>query len=137
MWTKLSYWSRGGLASFEIGGRLLTDCTSNPGAAQTAEGLRRSVIYRARGNEPSWLLEISRDRIELATDLGTRRVEFPYREPTVAGTRTTYRAFVGTQELVAVIDTLPCNDTLSGEAYDATVTVTFENKTYYGCGTPP
>jgi len=133
----VSYSSNGGLASFEFRDRLFADCTSNPGGAQTAEVRRRGVTFRARGNEPSWLLEVSPDRIELVTELGTRRVDFPYREPTVAGTRSTYRAFVGTQELVAVIDSAPCYDTMSGEQFEATATVTFENTTFHGCGQAP
>ena len=44
--------------------------------------------------------------------------------PTVAGARTTYRSFVGTQELVVVIDAIPCNDTVSGERFESTATVT-------------
>ena len=134
---EVSYSSKGGLATFEIRDRTFADCTSNPGAAQTAEARRRGATFRARGNEPSWLLDISRDRIELATDLGTRRVDFPYREPTVVGTRTTYRTFVGTQELVVVIERTQCNDTMSGEPFEASVTVTFENDTLYGCGQTP
>ncbi len=42
----------------------------------------------------------------------------------VAGARTTYRSFAGTQELVVAIDRMPCNDTMSGELFDNTVAVT-------------
>jgi uncharacterized membrane protein len=133
----VSFSSRGGLATFEIRGRTFADCTSSPGAAQTAEARRRGVTFRARGNEPAWLLEMSQERIELALELGTRRIDFPYREPTVSGARTTYRAFSGTQELLVVLDRVPCNDTMSGEAFETTVTVTFENRTLYGCGQAP
>jgi uncharacterized membrane protein len=133
----VSYWNKGGLATFEIRERLYADCTSSPGAAETAEARRRGAVFRARGNEPSWLLEISQERIELATELGTRRVDFPYRVPTVSGTRTTYRSFVGTQELVVVIDAIRCNDSMSGEPFESSVAVTFENDTLYGCGQTP
>jgi uncharacterized membrane protein len=132
-----SYWNRGGLATFEIRERTFADCTSSPGAAQTAEARRRAPTFRARGHEPEWLIEVSRDRIELATELGTRRVELPYREPTVAGTRTTYRSFLGTQELVLIIDAARCNDTMSGEPFEYAATVTFGNDTLYGCGQTP
>jgi len=133
----VSYWNKGGLATFEIRERTFADCTSNPGAAQTAEARRRGATFRAHGNAPSWLLEITSDSIELALERDTRRVEFPYRAPAVAGTRTTYRSFVGTEELVVVIDALRCNDTLSGEQFESTATVTFEGLTLYGCGRAP
>jgi len=133
----VSYTSRGGLATFEIRERTFADCTSNPGAAETAEARRRGATFRAYGHQPNWLLEISRDSIELATELGARRVEFPYRAPTVAGTRTTYRSFVGTQELVVVIDAIRCNDSVSGEQLESTATVIFEGTTLFGCGRAP
>lgn len=133
----VSYWNKGGLATFEIRERTFADCTSNPGAAQTAEARRRGATFRAHGNAPGWLLEITSDGIELAMERDTRRLQFPYRAPAVAGTRTTYRSFVGTQELVVAIDALPCNDTLSGEQFESTATVTFEGTTLYGCGRAP
>ena len=133
----VSYWNKGGLATFEIRERTFADCTSNPGAAQTAEARRRGATFRAHGNNPAWLLEITSDNIELAVERDTRRLEFPYRAPAVAGTRTTYRSFVGTQELVVVIDALRCNDTTTGEQFESAVTVTFEGAALYGCGWAP
>ena len=133
----VSYSSRGGLATFEIRERTFADCTSNPGAAQTAEARRRGATFRAHGNQPNWILEISQDGIELAMELGARRVEFPYRAPIVTGTRTTYRSFVGTQALVVVIDAIRCNDSVSGEQLESTATVTFEGTTLFGCGRAP
>ena len=130
----VSYWSKGGLATFELRERTFADCTSSSRAAQTAEARRRGVTFQARGNEPSWLLDISYERIGIALELGTRRIEFPYRAPTVSGARTAYRTFSGTQELNVTIDGMPCNDTMSGERFESTVTVTFENRTLYGCG---
>jgi uncharacterized membrane protein/membrane-bound inhibitor of C-type lysozyme len=131
------FWSRGGLASFQIRDRTFADCTSNPGAAATAETQRRDLTLRATGNEPSWLLEIAPAEITLTTELGQRRIVFPPREPTVAGARTTYRSFAGTQDLVVTIDRTPCNDTMSGELFDNSVAVTFDGTTLYGCGRIP
>ena len=135
----VSFSSRGGLATFEIRERTFADCTSNPGAAQTAEARRRGAAFRASGNAPPWVLEISEERIDLAFTLEspTRRMDFPYREPTASGARTTYRTFSGTQELLVILDRAPCNDTVSGEAFENMVTVTFENRTLYGCGQAP
>jgi len=128
------YWSRGGLATFEVRGRSFADCTSSPGAAPSAEARARGATFRALGNEPSWILEISPQQLTMITELGERRTEFPHRDPTVAGARTTYRSFAGTQELVVAIDRVPCNDSMSGEPFDNTVSVTFEGTTLYGCG---
>jgi putative lipoprotein len=132
----VSYWNFGALATFELRERTFADCTSSSRAAQAADARRRGVTFRARGNEPSWLLDISYERIGIALDLGTRRIEFPHRMPTISGTRATYRTFSGTQQLDVVIDGIPCNDSMSGERFEATVTVTFESGTFYGCGEP-
>jgi uncharacterized membrane protein len=131
----VSFSRQGGLATFEVRERTFADCTSHAGAAQTAEALRRRATFRAHGNGPSWAIAISPDGIDLSGEGGS--AQFPYRAPAVAGTRTTYRSFVGTQELVVVIDALRCNDTLNGEQFDSTVTVTFEGMTLYGCGRAP
>ena len=43
------FWSKGGVATFEVRGRSFVDCTSNPGAARSAEALRRACdVPRAR-----------------------------------------------------------------------------------------
>jgi putative lipoprotein len=128
------FWSRGGVATFEVRGQSFVDCTSNPGAARSAESRSRGATFRALGNEPPWVLEISQQQLTLTTELGARRTEFPHRDPVVAGARTTYRSFAGTQELVVAIDRAPCNDTMSGELFDNTVVVTLERTTLYGCG---
>jgi putative lipoprotein len=129
--------NKGIAATFDIHGRSYSDCLSNPAKVVDAEAHRRGVTFRALGNEPSWLLEIAPQQITLTTAFGARRTEFPQRPPVVAGARTTYRSFLGSQELVVVIDRMPCNDTMSGEAFDYTVAVTFENSTMYGCGRVP
>jgi putative lipoprotein len=129
--------SKGGLATFEIRERTFADCTSNPGGATTAEARRRGVTFRALGNEPPWVLEISPQALTVTTEYGAKRTEFPHREPTIAATRTTYRSFLGLQELVVTIDPMPCNDTMSGEPFDNTVALTYEGTTLYGCGRTP
>jgi uncharacterized membrane protein/membrane-bound inhibitor of C-type lysozyme len=129
------YWNKGDVATFEIDGQVFADCASDPGMTFEGEARRRGATFVARGNEPSWNLEITRDRLELAAQ--GRRLEFPLRSPTVVGPRTTYRTFLGTQELVVVLDRGACNDSVSGELFDHAVTVTFEGTTVYGCGRAP
>lgn len=131
------YWNKGDAATFELRGRVYADCAADAGRAREAEARSRGAIFRAIGNEPPWVLEISPLTLTLTSEGGRRSSEFPRREPTVVGPRTTYRSFVGTSELVVVLDRAPCNDSLSGELFDATVAVTFEGATSYGCGRAP
>jgi putative lipoprotein len=126
------FWNKGELATFELAGQTYTDCRSNPRQVPWADAARRGATFRALGNEPSWNLEVHRDRLVLVTDLGAERAEFAYAEPEVAGARTTYRSAGG--ELVAVIERQPCVDTMSGEGFEASAIITVAAGTLRGCG---
>ncbi len=128
------FWNKGDAATFEYAGRSFTDCKSNPRKVPWADAARRGVTFRALGNEPSWSLEIMPERLAMITELGVRRTELAYAAPTVSGNKTTYRAATDGRDLVAVVDRTGCNDSMSGEAFAASVTVTFDGAMYYGCG---
>lgn len=126
------FWNKGDLATFELAGQTYADCGSNPRQVPWADAARRGAIFRALGNEPSWNLEVHADRLVLVTDLGTERAEFPYSDPIVEGARTTYRSAGG--ELVAVVERQACVDTMSGEVFEASATLTVTGGTLRGCG---
>jgi len=126
------FWNKGDLATFELAGQTYVDCRSNPRQVPWADAARRGATFRALGNEPSWNLEVHSDRLVLVTDLGTEQVEFPYSDPIVEGTRTTYRSVGG--ELVAVVERQTCVDTMSGEGFEASATLTVPGGTLRGCG---
>lgn len=97
----------------------------------------RGVDFRAIGQEPGWFLEIDDDAaILFAYDYGTERTSVPAPEPyrDESTGRITYRATTGPDELVIIIDVEPCFDTMSGEAFDRTVTVSLGAREYRGCG---
>jgi uncharacterized membrane protein/heat shock protein HslJ len=128
----LVFWNKGEVATFELAGQTFADCRSNPQRVPWADAARRGALFRALGNEPSWNLEIHRDRLVLVTDFGEQRAEWPYADPVVAGARTTYRSVAG--ELVVVIDRQACVDTMSGEGFEASTLVTVNGTTFRGCG---
>jgi putative lipoprotein len=93
------------------------------------------VTLRALGHEPEWTFEVQgTDRLIVVTQLGTARTEIAYTAPTVAGTTQTYRTTGFGHELVAAVTRAPCTDSMSGEAFDASVTLTLDGVTYRGCG---
>jgi putative lipoprotein len=128
------YWNRGELATFELGGHRYVDCRSNPSKVPWADAARRGATFRALGNEPSWYVEIFPDRLAVVTDLGTNRTELAHSGAAVAGGRTTYRGVADGLTATVVIDRRACADSMSGEGFEAAATVTFENRTYTGCG---
>jgi uncharacterized membrane protein len=97
----------------------------------------RGIDFRAVGQEPGWFLEIDDDRsILFAYDYGTERRTAPTPPPyhDQHSRRLTYRAVADSRELVIVIEDGPCFDTMSGEAFEKIVTVSFEAREYRGCG---
>jgi uncharacterized membrane protein/heat shock protein HslJ len=128
------YWNRGELATFELGGRRYVDCRANPQKVPWADAARRGVTFRALGNEPAWYVEVFADRLAVVTDLGTNRTELAHAGAAVEGGRTTYRGAADGRAATVVIDRRACADSMSGEGFEAVVTVTFENRTFTGCG---
>jgi len=94
----------------------------------------RGVAFRAIGQEPGWLLEITNgEEILLVTDYGKNKKSYPYIEPREDKTarKTVFQVNDNTSVL---IEGNPCSDTMSGESFEVTVTVTQGEKTLKGCG---
>jgi uncharacterized membrane protein len=94
----------------------------------------RGVAFRAIGQEPGWLLEITNgEEILLVTDYGKNKNAFSYVEPQEdkAARKT---VFPVDDSISVLIEGKPCSDTMSGESFEATVTVTQGEKALRGCG---
>ena len=94
----------------------------------------RGVAFRAIGQEPGWLLEITNgEEILLVTDYGKNRNAFPYVEPQEdkAARKTVFQVNNSTSVL---IEGKPCTDSMSGESFEVTVTVALGEKKLRGCG---
>jgi uncharacterized membrane protein len=95
----------------------------------------RGVAFRAIGQEPGWLLEITNGKeILLVTDYGEHRMSLPYVEPVVFQdeSRTEYR--LPDHDTVVEIRGEPCTDSMSGEQFAVSVTVSQPDRTLVGCG---
>ncbi|WP_242107927.1 YbaY family lipoprotein [Luteimonas aquatica] len=97
---------------------------------------RRGIAFRAVGNEPGWWVEVSDAdppvlRAEL--DYGERKLEVPR----AMGISSTFgfggKAADGTDVLLRIYRE-PCEDDMSGEAFDARAELTVGGKQYRGCG---
>lgn len=94
----------------------------------------RGVAFRAIGQEPGWLLEITNgEEIMLVTDYGKNKSSYPYVEPREdkAARKTVFPVDDSTSIL---IEGKPCTDSMSGESFEVTVTVTLGAETLKGCG---
>ena len=98
------------------------------------EAKLRGVAFRAIGQEPAWLLEITNGReILIVTNYGQDRVSHPYVEPEEdkAAARSVFQVDADTSVL---IEGKSCTDSMSGESFDVTVTLTSGAQTLEGCG---
>ena len=126
------FWNKGNVATIELRGQVYVDCAENRLRGLLGHAQAIGDIVWATGNEPPWTLDIHPQKLTLTMG-SDAPYEFPYRDRVETGERTTYRSTVGTQEIMAVVDNRACNDSKSGEAFQATIAVTFEQRTFYGC----
>jgi putative lipoprotein len=118
-----------------VDGQRFVDCRSNPAKVPWADAARRGAVFRGLGQEPAWNVEIEREgNIVLVTDYGANRTEAKHAEPFVEGPRSTYRAAETALALRVVVERRACADSMSGEAFEAAVTVTLADRVLHGCG---
>ena len=134
---QITYWSKGDEALLEIGDEQHTTCKNNRALAIWEDAKLRGVDFRAIGNEPGWNLEIIKsEKIVFVGDYGKKRYEFITTEPSIdqQARTTVYEVQNDKHELSVIIIGRRCHDTMSGEAFETTVTVILDGKNYRGCG---
>ena len=99
----------------------------------------RGISFRAIGQEPGWLLEISKgEKIDLIMDYGRTKITASYVDPivdpNVNPTQHTTVFTVKDQKLEIIIVDKECSDVLSGEKFNVSVFVTLKGKKFKGCG---
>lgn len=105
------------------------------GGHNAAELRARGIVFRAVGNEPGWLLDLTASAAELSYDYGNNTAQAPLPQPTypVEG-HTRYDIRTGAHAISILIQRAPCQDVMSGEMFPARVTVTIDGRTLDGCG---
>ena len=95
----------------------------------------RGVGFRAIGQEPGWLLEMTTGvKILLVTNTGQTRTEYPYVEPEVFQDQRKSVFSVKQDELKVTIEGVNCTDIMSGEKFEVSVFIEFNSKKLKGCG---
>lgn len=126
-------WIEGQRARLGEVGRELQRCRNDRRRAVWEKAKLAGVDFRAVGNEPGWHLEIvAGGRIVLVADYGATRIERPLPQPMVDSDARTTRWEAG--DLVVEVSGRPCRDSMSGESFESTVTVTWGSQILRGCG---
>jgi len=114
-------------------GTPLSACRNDRRRAVWERAKLDGVDFRAVGNEPGWVLEIQQQsRIVLLTDYGAQRVERPLPPPEEDQEARRTRWDAGDLQVESAAR--PCHDSMSGEAFESTVVVTWQGQTLRGCG---
>jgi putative lipoprotein len=131
------FWSKGDEAILETPEKQYKNCRNNRAKAIWEDAKLRGVDFRALGNEPGWYLEISeKTKLMFVSNYGQSRYEFTLAAPVTdqAARMTSYTATDGRHTVTVVIEGRVCHDTMSGENFESTVLVRFNNEEYRGCG---
>ena len=95
----------------------------------------RGVSFRAIGQEPGWLLEISTgEKIYLVTDYGRNKTSYRYVEPEVNRDLRRTVFSIEDKNLEVLIEGKDCTDIMSGEKFAVSVSITVDRKQLKGCG---
>jgi heat shock protein HslJ len=101
--------------------------------------LERDHDFRGLGQEPGWSLEIHQgEEIRFSYDYGKGLAVVPATPAQVdatTGTRS-YRARHESADLRVEIVPVACTDSMSGQSYPTTVSVTLNGRAFRGCGQP-
>lgn len=117
------------------------DSLPRPGEGMSPwdDARERGIDFRAVGQEPGWLLEIDEgNRTLVALDYGERRFSVPTPEPErgrgLDEALTIYRVQIPADRVLIEIRSKPCQDSMSGEDFEATVLLEVDGVRLNGCG---
>jgi len=131
------YWSKGEEALFQGPTGSLMDCMTIPKEKSWQAAKIRGVDFRAMGQEPGWILEITKGKqMQYIGRYGQDTLITPAPMPqhdTEKGV-TVYESHTNAHSLTVKVTEQSCTDSMSGSRFPSTVTVTVDGETYRGCG---
>ncbi len=130
-------WLHGEEAMLEVDGERFSGCRRNSQASIWEHAKLSGVDFRATGNEPGWVLEISeRTSIDLSYDYGASRIQANASEPVddQRAMRSTWDAIVDGVTLKLEISAVACTDSMSGAQFESTVVIYLGDRKFQGCG---
>lgn len=95
----------------------------------------RGVAFRAIGQEPGWLLEITHGtEILLVIDYGQNRNSYPYVDPVVYQEERRTQYVLEGYGIIVEIKGQRCTDIMSGEEFEVSVSIIMTDRQLEGCG---
>lgn len=130
------YWTKGDEALLQLPKGSLMSCQLQPKQQSWAVAKLRGIDFRAMGQEPGWILEITEgEQIKYIGNYGQDTVYTPAPEPKVQTSgKTIYRAETKAHSLSIQIRDSSCTDAMNGAQFPATVHIQINGEKYKGCG---
>ncbi len=136
--SNITLWVEDDVAKLEVDSVTHDNCYNNPAKAIWAQAKLNGVDFRALGNEPSWILEIVQGTNIIFANYSKQinRYQFIRSEPEIdlAAAKTMFKANNKDHTILITIIGEPCQDSMSGEAFDFNVTVELDDQRFTGCG---
>ncbi len=131
-------WTKGDEARLENNSIMHIDCINNHAKAIWEQAKLSGVDFRAIGNEPSWILEIVKSDTIIFADYYDKINKYMFTKPELdvdpSARTTVYKARNEWHTLSVTIIGTSCQDTMSGESFESSVTVELDDKSFNGCG---
>ncbi len=132
-----TFWNKGEEATIDIEGKTYFCRVTDKYSKAWVTAAESGINFRAIGQEPGWILEISDDKqINLVTNYGEERIEaLIYKSigDSNSGTKI-YYAETAEQDLIVIAQRKPYADIMSGEIFPYTVTIIRGSDVYRGGG---
>jgi len=129
------YWSKGNQAILQGPTGPFLTCKAVPKEKSWAAAKIRGVDFRALGQEPGWILEITKGKqLTYIGNYGKDTLATSVPKPKENGERTIYQANTDSHKLEITIAEKPCTDSMSGFQFPKSVGITVDGKKYHGCG---
>jgi uncharacterized membrane protein len=131
----IEFWTKGGTATYERKPAAPVNCTEVRARSLVEDARARGVIFRGRGNEPGWILEIGPgSALTYLANHAQDRHEYPSATATGDAMQRVYAAGEGDSSLSVTVKQAACADDMSGEAFDHSFEIVFGGQTLRGCG---
>ena len=112
------------------------NCRNDPRASVWEHAKLNGIDFRAVGNEPGWLFEISGDMIMFLYNYGTEKYDLNIIETSIddKAQKTTILAENNSCSVEILLLNKLCQDTMADDEYSTSVTVIFKDQELHGCG---
>ena len=131
---EILYWYKRDEARLKIGTKKF-HCKNDSVAAAFEKAKFEGVAFRAIGNQPDWILEITADeKVVLITNHGESKIAFKVLEKFSDNVSTEYKLVSTYNTMYIRIENRVCNDTMVDRIYDSTVYINFDGVNMQGCG---